>query len=188
MKAATMQEHEMHAEYIDVDVATIETLKNNIGKIAAVGTTSLRTIESLYWFGVKILNDKNLKELSLKQWDVYAGEMMNNKHTSYQALEALLVWMKENDRQRIFTQTQILIAPGYKYRMANMLVTNFHQPKSTLLLLVAAAIGEDWRKMYDYALEKRFSFFKLWRWEFDIYLNSLRQYLKNLSSAKSCKN
>jgi S-adenosylmethionine:tRNA ribosyltransferase-isomerase len=158
VKAATMQEHEMHAEYIDVDIATIETLKKSIGKIAAVGTTSLRTIESLYWFGVKVLHNKDLKELSLKQWDVYADDMVSNKATSQEALEALVAWMNENNKQRIFTQTQILIAPGYKYRMANMLITNFHQPKSTLLLLVAAAIGEDWKKMYDYALEKEFRF------------------------------
>ncbi|MFN0083113.1 MAG: S-adenosylmethionine:tRNA ribosyltransferase-isomerase [Ferruginibacter sp.] len=158
VKAPTMQEHEMHAEYIDVGIATIETLKNSIGKIAAVGTTSLRTIESLYWFGVKVLHNKDLKELSLKQWDVYADDMVNNEATSQEALEALLGWMNKNNKQRIFTQTQILIAPGYRYRMANMLITNFHQPKSTLLLLVAAAIGEDWKKMYDYALKNDFRF------------------------------
>ncbi len=158
VKAATMQEHEMHAEYNNVDIVIIEPLKNSIGKIAAVGTTSLRTIESLYWFGVKVLHNKGLKELSLKQWDVYADGMQNNKITSQEALGALLAWMNENNKPRIFTQTQILIAPGYKYRMANMLITNFHQPKSTLLLLVAAAIGEDWKKMYNHALENDFRF------------------------------
>ena len=158
VKAATMQEHEMHAEYIDVDVATIKNLQNNIGKIAVVGTTSLRTIESLYWFGVKVYNDKNVKELSLQQWDVYADDLLNTNCTAQEALDALLVWMKQNNKQRIFTQTQILIAPGYRFRMANILITNFHQPKSTLLLLVAAAIGDDWKKMYDYALQNDFRF------------------------------
>jgi S-adenosylmethionine:tRNA ribosyltransferase-isomerase len=158
VKASTMAEHEMHAEYIDVDIATIENIKNNIGKIAAVGTTSLRTIESLYWFGVKVLKNKNLKELSLHQWDVYADGLANSKCTAQEALGALLIWMKENDKERIFTQTQILIAPGYTLRVANMLITNFHQPKSTLLLLVAAAIGNDWKKMYDYALQNDFRF------------------------------
>ena len=158
VKAATMQEHEMHAEYIDVDVATIKNLQNNIGKIAVVGTTSLRTIESLYWFGVKVYNDKNVKELSLQQWDVYADDLRNTNCTAQEALDALLVWMKQNNKQRIFTQTQILIAPGYRFRMANILITNFHQPKSTLLLLVAAAIGDDWKKMYDYALQNDFRF------------------------------
>ena len=79
VKAATMQDHEMHAEYIDVDIATIQTLKNNIGKVAAVGTTSLRSIESLYWFGVKVFNDRNIKELSLHQWDVYSDDLINTK-------------------------------------------------------------------------------------------------------------
>ena len=158
VKVATMQAHEMHAEYIDVDIATIENLKNNIGKIAAVGTTSLRTIESLYWFGVKILYNKNIKELALYQWDVYTDDLVNTIYTAQEALNALLGWMKENNKQRIFTQTQILIAPGYTFRMANMLITNFHQPKSTLLLLVAAAIGNDWHKIYNYALENDFRF------------------------------
>jgi S-adenosylmethionine:tRNA ribosyltransferase-isomerase len=158
VKAATMAEHEMHAEYIDVDIETIETIKNNIGKVAAVGTTSLRTIESLYWFGVKVFNDKYIKELSLLQWDVYSEELLKSNLSSNDALEALLTWMKENNKQRIFTQTQILIAPNYTFRVANMLITNFHQPKSTLLLLVAAAIGEDWKKMYDYALKNDFRF------------------------------
>ena len=158
VKTATMQEHEMHAEYIDVDIATIQTLQNNIGKIAAVGTTSLRTIESLYWFGVKVFNDRNIKELSLHQWDVYSDDLLNTNCTAQEALDALLVWMKQNNKQSIFTQTQILIAPGYRFRMANILITNFHQPKSTLLLLVAAAIGNDWKKMYNYALQNDFRF------------------------------
>ena len=158
VKAATMQEHEMHAEYIDVNIATIQNLQNNIGRIAAVGTTSLRTIESLYWFGVKVFNNKNLQTLSLHQWDVYADELVNNNCSAEEALGALLAWMKANNTQRIFTQTQILIAPGYRFRIANILITNFHQPKSTLLLLVAAAIGNDWKKMYNYALQNDFRF------------------------------
>jgi S-adenosylmethionine:tRNA ribosyltransferase-isomerase len=158
VKAATMAEHEMHAEYIDVDIDTIENIKNNIGKIAAVGTTSLRTIESLYWFGVKVFNDKNVKELLLLQWDVYADEFVNSELSAYDALDALLAWMKNNNKEKIFTQTQILIAPSYTFKIANMLITNFHQPKSTLLLLVAAAIGDDWKKMYDYALQNDFRF------------------------------
>jgi len=158
VKAVTMQDHEMHSEYIDVDIATIESLQNNLGKIAAVGTTSLRTIESLYWFGVKVFNNKNLQTLSLHQWDVYADELLHCNCSAQEALGALLAWMKENNKQRIFTQTQILIAPGYTFRIANIIITNFHQPKSTLLLLVAAAIGEDWRKMYKYALENDFRF------------------------------
>lgn len=158
VKTATMQEHEMHAEYIDVDITSIENIKNNIGNIAAVGTTSLRTLESLYWFGVKIYTNKNIKELSLRQWDAYSNELTSINLSAKDSLTALLIWMKENNKQRIFTQTQILIAPGYTFRLVNILITNFHQPKSTLLLLVAAAIGNDWERMYDYALKNSFRF------------------------------
>jgi S-adenosylmethionine:tRNA ribosyltransferase-isomerase len=84
--------------------------------------------------------------------------MLNTTLSAKNALEALLNWMNENNKQRIFTQTQILIAPSYSFRVANILITNFHQPKSTLLLLVAAAIGNDWKKMYDYALNNDFRF------------------------------
>ena len=88
----------------------------------------------------------------------YLDEFVNCKLSNNDALGALLSWMKENNKERIFTQTQILIAPSYTFRIANMLITNFHQPKSTLLLLVAAAIGDDWKKMYEYALQNEFRF------------------------------
>ena len=158
VKAATMQEHEMHAEYIDVNADTIQQLKKKTGAIAAVGTTSCRTIESLYWLGVKVILDPTIKELSLGQWDVYREPLASSDIAPVKALDALLEWMKGNDRQNIFTQTQLMIAPGYRFRMTNMLVTNFHQPQSTLLLLVAAAIGADWKKMYAYALANDFRF------------------------------
>jgi S-adenosylmethionine:tRNA ribosyltransferase-isomerase len=158
VKADTMQTHEMHAEYIDVHYDTIEFLKNNTKNIAAVGTTSLRTLETLYWLGVKVSLNKNIQELSLLQWDVYENLLSTSLITSKEALENLLDWMKENDKKHVFTKTQLLIAPGYTFKMVKMLVTNFHQPKSTLLLLVAAAIGNDWRKMYGYALKNNFRF------------------------------
>ena len=158
VKAATMQQHQMHAEYIDVDEQTILQLKKNIGKIAAVGTTSLRTIETLYWLGVKTFLNSGEKKLFLKQWDVYEAPLASSSISATDALNSLLVWMQQNNLKNIFTQTQLLIAPGYRFRMANMLVTNFHQPQSTLLLLVAAAIGSDWKKLYDYALQNDFRF------------------------------
>ncbi len=158
VKAATMAEHEMHAEFIDVDIETIENIKQKLGKIAAVGTTSLRTIETLYWLGVKVYNNKNERDLLITQWDVYGNELASTTLSANDALGALLNWMKENNKQHIFTRTQILIAPGYKFRIANMIITNFHQPRSTLLLLVAAAIGNDWKKMYNYALGNDFRF------------------------------
>jgi S-adenosylmethionine:tRNA ribosyltransferase-isomerase len=158
VKADTMAAHEMHAEYIDVDIKSIEEIKNNLGKIVVVGTTSLRTIETLFWLGIKVQHNKTLQDLNLLQWDVYDDKLSNTTTTTLEALESLLLWMAENNKQSIFTQTQILIAPGYTFRIANMLVTNFHQPRSTLLLLVAAAIGNDWKKMYDYALQNDFRF------------------------------
>ncbi len=158
VKAATMQHHEMHAEYMDVDEQTILQLKKNIGKIAPVGTTSLRTIETLYWLGVKTFLNPGEKMLFLKQWDVYEEPLVSSCISATDALQALLNWIQQNNRKNIFTQTQLLIAPGYRFRVANILVTNFHQPQSTLLLLVAAAIGNDWKKMYDYALQNDFRF------------------------------
>lgn len=158
VKAASMQDHEMHAEYIDVDEKNIRELKNNLGKIAAVGTTSLRTIESLYWLGVKVFLNPAEKKLVIHQWDVYQEPLQSSAIKPADALDALLAWMEQNNTPHIFTQTQLLIAPGYRFRMANILITNFHQPQSTLLLLVAAAIGEDWKKMYDYALQHDFRF------------------------------
>jgi len=158
VKAASMQDHEMHAEYFDVDEKNIRQLKNNIGNIAAVGTTSLRTIESLYWLGVKAFLNPGEKKLGLQQWDVYQEPLLSCAIQPADALDALLVWMQQNNTSHVFTQTQLLIAPGYRFRVTNILITNFHQPQSTLLLLVAAAIGEDWKKMYDYALQNDFRF------------------------------
>ena len=158
VKAERMQDHEMHAEYIDVNIATIEKLKAHIGKIGATGTTSLRTIESLYWLGVKASLNPETAELSLLQWDVYDEPLANTNLTAADALNALLYWLKKNNKENIFTQTQILIAPGYRFRIANILITNCHQPRSTLLLLVAAAIGNDWKMMYEYAMKNDFRF------------------------------
>lgn len=158
VKALTMQDHEMHAEYIDVDAKSIQDLLDHSGAIAAVGTTSLRTIESLYWLGVKAYLQPATAKLSLQQWDVYQEPLASANVTSQVALRALLNWMQLQKTERIFTQTQLLIAPGYRFKIGNMLVTNFHQPQSTLLLLVAAAIGNDWRKMYEYALGNNFRF------------------------------
>lgn len=158
VKAATMQEHEMHAEWIDVDTNTIEQLINNLSNsVVAVGTTSLRTIESLYWLGVKALLQPDLPKLELTQWEVYE-ELAQANYTAAEALQGLLQWLRKNNVNRLFTQTQILIAPGYTFKIANAIVTNFHQPQSTLLLLVAAAIGEKWKEIYNYALESDFRF------------------------------
>ena len=173
VKAATMQEHEMHAEFIDVSIDLIESLLIN-NTIVPVGTTSFRTIESLYWMGVKVMSyellvmsDKQSSPVlgdgglnggwdgGLTQWDAYELPQDIKKED---ALLALTNWMKANNRTRLITKTQLLVAPGYKLRIAKGLVTNFHQPQSTLLLLVAAIIGEDWRRVYDHALANDFRF------------------------------
>ncbi len=169
VKADTMLEHEMHAEWIDVSRNTIETiLKNLDNKIIAVGTTSLRTLESLYWLGRKpelrsgLINGTRVP-LSISQWEPY--EQSEDAIPVREALESLLQWMDKNKLDRLVTKTQILIAPGYQFKVVKGLITNFHQPKSTLLLLVATLIGKDlpagqagWRKVYDYALQNDFRF------------------------------
>jgi S-adenosylmethionine:tRNA ribosyltransferase-isomerase len=154
-----MAAHEMHAEWIDVSIETIKNLITTIDKtIVAVGTTSLRTIESLYWMGVKALLQPSTEQLTISQWEIYDELHTEKTIATKDALEALLQWLQKNNLTQLFTQTQILIAPGYQFKIAKAIVTNFHQPQSTLLLLVAAAIGNDWKKIYDYALENNFRF------------------------------
>jgi S-adenosylmethionine:tRNA ribosyltransferase-isomerase len=162
VKADTMLEHEMHAEWIDVSRTTIKTiLKNLDNNIIAVGTTSLRTIESLYWLGRRPelrsghLNGTEVP-LSISQWEAYEPDVIDI--SAKDSLQSLLNRMNDNNLERLVTKTQILIAPGYQFRIVKGLVTNFHQPQSTLLLLVAALIGSDWRKVYDYALQNNFRF------------------------------
>ncbi len=158
VKAATMAEHDMHAEWIDVDrTAIIDLINNQRKNLVAVGTTSLRTLESLYWIGCKLINGEQIdwQGIAVNQWDPY--EISCNCTTPV-ALEALLHYLDKNSISKLITRTRILIAPGYKFRIVNALVTNFHQPQSTLLLLVAALIGTDWRRVYDYALAHDFGF------------------------------
>lgn len=164
VKAATMEQHDMHSEFIDVTAAFIQQLlQNQEHTIITVGTTSMRTVESLYWMGVKTTQllqttaAGNITEehISIKQWDAYELP----KHIPVQtALANLLQWMEATGRQRLITKTQIIIAPGYTLKVAGGLITNFHQPQSTLLLLVAAVIGDEWRKVYTYALQNNFRF------------------------------
>ena len=158
VKAETMEGHEMHAEWIDVNLETIDALIDNAGKVIAVGTTSLRTIESLYWMGVKTFIQPELEKLDIKQWDVYEESLNKPNLSATMALHSLKQWLIQKNTNRLFTQTQLLITPGYSFKIASALITNFHQPQSTLLLLVAAAIGNDWRMCYDYALKNDFRF------------------------------
>ena len=158
VKSATMQDHDMHAAYIEASRQSIEHLLLAQGPIAVAGTTSLRTVETIYWLGVKAFDTPTAEQLSLGQWDVYDAALAAKDFTAKQALQSLLQWMIANQTDKIFTQTQLLIAPGYRFRIANILVINFHQPQSTLLLLVAAAVGPSWRSLYEYALNHDFRF------------------------------
>jgi S-adenosylmethionine:tRNA ribosyltransferase-isomerase len=156
VKSPTIQGHEMHAEFITVSKRAIETVIDNLDKtVIPVGTTSLRTIESLYWLGVKIAAGEE-NNMTVSQWEPY--ESQNQNLSVRQALEILLDVMDRQNMDHIATKTNIIIVPGYKARIAKALITNFHQPQSTLLLLVAALIGNDWRKVYDYALQHDFRF------------------------------
>ena len=159
VKSEIIGDHEMHAEFIDVQRQILEELLRYDGNIIAAGTTSMRTLESLYWMGVKVAvcPDATLEDISVKQWDPYV-QTQENDILPTEAIHHLLRWMDRNELSRIVCKTQILIAPGYKIKMVRALITNFHQPQSTLLLLVAALIGEDWRTVYNYALENGYRF------------------------------
>ncbi|HKO79120.1 MAG TPA: S-adenosylmethionine:tRNA ribosyltransferase-isomerase [Chitinophagaceae bacterium] len=165
VKSETLEAHEMHAEFIDVSKEMIETILQNLNNnIIAVGTTSLRTIESLYWLGVKArkaelrsgIQSGQRSDIQLSQWEAY--DMIDENIPAKEALHALLSWMEKNNTKKLIAKTQIIIAPGYKLKIAKALITNFHQPQSTLLLLIASLIGNDWRKVYDYAMQNGFRF------------------------------
>lgn len=150
-------DHEMHTEHIILNKNTIESILNkDYEKLIAVGTTTVRTIESLYWFGVKIIVD-NAEEFNIKQWEPYQKKY-NTGISTEESLKAVLKFMSEKNIDVLSGITQLIIMPGYKFRITNGIVTNFHQPKSTLLLLIAAFIGDDWKKVYNFALNNNFRF------------------------------
>jgi S-adenosylmethionine:tRNA ribosyltransferase-isomerase len=157
VKSELISDHEMHEEYIEVSRELIERLVETGGNAVAVGTTSVRTLESLYFLGELVYEcpGTTMDDLHVGQWTPYERE-----HTlpAIDALRALLDWLEKNAFNKLHSHTQIMIAPGYEYRIVKAIVTNFHQPKSTLLLLVSAFLKGDWRKIYDYALENGFRF------------------------------
>jgi len=159
VKSEEIGDHEMHSEYIVVKRQTIEKLIQHGGEAIAVGTTSVRTLESLYYIGLKILKNPEIseEELHVNQWEPYQ-EVRGKKLEVRDVLQALQDWMDRNNLQVLHTTTQIIIAPGYEYNIVRWMVTNFHQPQSTLLLLVSAFVHGDWRKIYDYALSHDFRF------------------------------
>jgi S-adenosylmethionine:tRNA ribosyltransferase-isomerase len=161
VKASRMEGHEMHAEWIDVSTNFIEKLIQNIsGKIFCVGTTSVRTVESLYWMGLKTFMNPQIEfeKLKIVQWEVYEKGTFPGNISATDCLNSLLNYLIGKKLDRLFIQTQIILAPGYSFKIIDGMITNFHQPKSTLLLLVAAMIGEKWKEIYQYALSHEFRF------------------------------
>lgn len=157
VKSDAIGGHEMHEEYIEVGVELLKRLISAGGKAVAVGTTSVRTLESLYFIG-EWLHDNpshSIDTLHVSQWQPYERE---HTLTAVEALQALVDYLEERGESSLHAHTQIMIAPGYKYRIVNAIVTNFHQPKSTLLLLVSAFVNGDWKSIYDYALSHDFRF------------------------------
>jgi len=159
VKSATIGEHAMHTEYIAVRRQTIERLIAHHGEAIAIGTTSVRTLESLYYMGLKVMANPDIaeEELHVGQWEPYQ-EVRDEGLEVREVLQVLLDWLDRHELTVLHSSTQIMIAPGYDYKIVKMLVTNFHQPQSTLLLLVSAFVHGDWRKIYDYALSHDFRF------------------------------
>lgn len=158
VKSETISEHEMHAEFISVDRSTIERVKANAGNIIAVGTTSVRTLESLYYVGVILSRNPGAsgEELAVAQWMPY--NEANNRISTGEALQHILDYLDRNKAAKLLTDTRIIIAPGYEFKVVRGIITNFHQPQSTLLLLISAFVKGNWRPVYDYALGHDFRF------------------------------
>lgn len=158
VKSETIEGHEMHTEFISVRRSSIERIQKNLGKIIAVGTTSVRTLESLYYIGVKLAShpDATSEELVVNQWMPY--EEANNQIPVADALQLILDYLDRHQADKLVTATQIIIAPGYEFKVVRGIITNFHQPKSTLLLLISAFVKGNWRTIYDYALSHDFRF------------------------------
>lgn len=169
VKSGRMEGHEMHDEQVRIPLAALESIADRLGNgpIIALGTTALRTLESIYWHGVKLLRGTAPREMRVEQWDPY--DATGPLPTSAEALSAVIADLTRRGEDRLVGNTRLLIAPGYRFRFADALVTNFHQPRSTLLLLVAAFIGQDWRAVYDHALSHDYRFLSygdgslLWR-------------------------
>ena len=157
VKSEEIEGHEMHTEFISVKRQTIEKLIEYGAEAIAVGTTSVRTLESLYYMGLKIHENKDISEaeLHVSQWEPYEKEA---SITPVEALQELLGYLDRHSLPVLHSSTQIIIAPGYEYKIVKILITNFHQPKSTLLLLVSAFLKGDWKKVYDYALANGYRF------------------------------
>ncbi|MDR2038148.1 MAG: S-adenosylmethionine:tRNA ribosyltransferase-isomerase [Bacteroidales bacterium] len=151
-----VSEHEMHTEFFSVPIGFLRRLLDNKGVLTAVGTTSLRALESTYWLGVKLMQPAaDIRRMKLEQWEAY--DLPQNISLN-DALSSLITAMEANGINTLYASTRIMIVPGYTFRVCQRLITNFHQPQSTLLLLVSAFTGEHWKDIYQYALEHDFRF------------------------------
>ena len=157
VKSKSISDHEMHSEHFSVSLETIEKLRKCLGRIIAVGTTSVRTLESLYWLGVKMKDETSDKtdEITLDQWYAYDSV---TEISPVESMDAIIKFMKLNDLDILNAATSIIIIPGYRFRMIKGMITNFHQPMSTLLLLISAWVNDSWKEIYKYALENNFRF------------------------------
>ena len=153
-----LEEHVMHTEHISVYRASVERIQKNLGRIIAVGTTSVRTLESLYYMGVALAcgQEAAVRDLSVSQWMPYLEA--NNRLPAGQALQNVLDYLDKGRMDKLIASTQIMIAPGYEFKVVGGVITNFHQPRSTLLLLISAFVKGDWERIYSYALEHGFRF------------------------------
>jgi len=159
VKSERMADHHMHTEEIHIPLAALEVLHAQLGQgpVIPVGTTAMRTLESVYWHGEKLLAGIAGNEVDIEQWDPY-GHGTDQFSSTKKALEAVIEQVRSTDEHILRGRTGLLIAPGYTFRFANGLITNFHQPNSTLLLLVAAFVGDDWRRIYEHALAQDYRF------------------------------
>lgn len=156
IKSENISDHEMHCEHFIINRNTIEQILENFGKIIAVGTTSVRTLESIYWIGKKLVTgDNSVSLMSVDQWEPYSDDSLCSVQS---ALAAIIEFMDQNKITSIEASTALLIIPGYEFRIINGIITNFHQPGSTLLLLVSAWTGSRWKDIYNYAMENNFRF------------------------------
>jgi len=157
VKSETIDGHDMHTEHILVTRTFLEKLHAHLGKVIAVGTTSIRTLESLFWMGCKVIENPSIQpsELNILQWDPYEKE---TNIPAEDAITAIIDFMDRNELERIASSTQIIIVPGYTFRIIHGMITNFHQPQSTLLLLISAFLGDHWKRIYQHALEQNYRF------------------------------
>ena len=155
IKVKSVQEHPMHSEQMEIKKETVERLLSHAGKVIAVGTTSVRTLESLYWFGVHLIEDRG-NQFKIEKLAPYTTR--NTLPTRTEALQAVKKNMEQSGSDTLFGTTSIFIFPGYRFQLVDGVITNFHQPGSTLVLLIAALVGEDWRKIYQEALNSNYRF------------------------------